>query len=109
MSAKAQKAVLNGHPTQGHVKYKTRYARVRSYWTDFEGAIPYVECRHGEAESDTSRERFEGYMREVPCPDCEGTRLKPEALGVSVSGRSIAEIAMLPIGECAEWLAKLKL
>src|SRR5881409_286066 len=109
LPSKAQKAILNGYPTQVHVRYKNRYGRERSYWTDFEGAIPYVERRHGEAESDTSRERFEGYMREVPCPDCEGTRLKPEALAVTVSGRSIAEIAMLPIGECAEWLAKLKL
>src|SRR5438874_5615401 len=109
LSAKAQKAILNGHATQVHVKYKNRYGRERSYWTDFEGAIPYVERRHGEAESDTSRDRFEGYMREVPCPGCDGTRLKPEALAVTVSGRSIAEVAVLPIGECAQWLAKLKL
>jgi excinuclease ABC subunit A len=109
LSAKAQKAVLNGHPTQVHVRYRNRYGRERSYWTDFEGAIPFVERRHGEAESDTSRDRLEGYMREVPCPACEGTRLKPESLAVTVSGRSIAEVAMLPIGECAAWLAGLKL
>jgi excinuclease ABC subunit A len=92
-----------------HVRYRNRYGRERSYWTDFEGAIPYVERRHGEAESDTSRDRFEGFMREVPCPGCGGTRLKPEALAVTVSGRSIAEVAMLPIGECAAWLAQLTL
>jgi len=109
LSAKAQKAILNGHPTQVHVRYRNRYGRERSYWTDFEGAIPYVERRHGEAESDTSRERFEGFMREVPCPDCEGTRLKPESLAVTVGGRSIADVASLPIGECAQWLGKLKL
>jgi excinuclease ABC subunit A len=109
LTAKAQKAVLNGHATQVHVKYKNRYGRVRSYWTDFEGAIPYVERRHGEAESDTSRERFEGFMREVPCPACEGSRLKPESLAVTVHGRSISEIASLPIGECAGWLRKLNL
>jgi len=109
ISAKGQKAILNGHPTQVHVRYRNRYGRERSYWTDFEGAISYIERRHGEAESDTSRDRFEGYMREVPCPACEGTRLKPESLAVTVSGRSIAEVAMLPIGECAAWLARLKL
>jgi len=109
LSAKAQKAILNGHPTQVHVRYRNRYGRERSYWTDFEGAISYIERRHGEAESDTSRDRFEGYMREVPCPACDGTRLKPESLAVTVSGRSIADVAMLPIGECAAWLAKLKL
>ena len=109
LSAKAQKAILNGHPTQVHVKYKNRYGRERSYWTDFEGAIPYVERRHGEAESDTSRERFEGFMREVPCPGCDGTRLRPESLAVTVHGKSISEVASLPIGECADWLLKLKL
>jgi excinuclease ABC subunit A len=109
LSAKAQKAILNGHPTQVHVRYKNRYGRERSYWTDFEGAIPYVERRHGEAESDTSRERFEGFMREVPCPGCDGTRLRPESLAVTVHGRSISEVAALPNGDCAEWLRKLKL
>jgi excinuclease ABC subunit A len=109
LPAKAQKAILNGHPTQVHVRYRNRYGRERSYWTDFEGAIPYVERRHGEAESDTSRERFEGFMRQVPCPACDGTRLKPESLAVTVHGRSISEVASLPIGDCAEWLRKLKL
>ena len=109
LSAKAQKAILNGHPTQVHVRYRNRYGRERSYWTDFEGAIPYVERRHSEAESDTSRERFEGFMREVPCPGCDGTRLRPESLAVTVHGKSISEVAALPIGECAEWLRKLKL
>jgi excinuclease ABC subunit A len=109
LSAKAQKAILNGHATQVHVKYKNRYGRERSYWTDFEGAITYVERRHGEAESDTSRERFEGFMREVPCPGCDGTRLRPESLAVTVHGKSISEVAAQPIGDCAEWLRKLKL
>src|SRR3954465_15437298 len=109
MSAKSQKAILNGHPTQVHVRYRNRYGRERSYWTDFEGAIPYVERRHSEAESDTSRERFEGFMREGPCPGCDGTRLRPESLAVTVHGRSISEVAALPIGDCAEWLRELKL
>ncbi|MDQ1705909.1 MAG: excinuclease subunit [Frankiaceae bacterium] len=109
LSAKAQKAILNGHATQVHVRYRNRYGRERSYWTDFEGAIPFVERRHSEAESDTSRERFEGFMREVPCPACGGTRLRPESLAVTVHGRSIAEVAALPIGDCAGWLRDLKL
>ena len=73
---------------QVHVRYKNRYGRERSYYTDFEGAIPYVERRHAEAETDTSRERFEGYMREVPCPTCGGARLKPASLAVTV-GRPV--------------------
>ena len=109
LPTKAQKAILNGHATQVHVKYKNRYGRERSYWTDFEGAITYVERRHSEAESDTSRERFEGFMREVPCPGCDGTRLRPESLAVTVHGKSISEVAALPIGDCAQWLQKLRL
>ncbi|MBI1377205.1 MAG: excinuclease ABC subunit UvrA [Frankiales bacterium] len=109
LPAKARKAILQGHSTQVHVRYKNRYGRERSYRTAFEGVIPYVERRHSEADSDTSRERFEGYMREVPCPSCQGARLKPISLAVTLGGRSIAEVASLPIGECALFLADLDL
>ena len=59
--------------TKVHVVTKNRYGRERSYYTTFEGVRPYIERRHTEAETDTSRERFEGFMREVPCPACKGT------------------------------------
>ena len=67
---KARKAILGGHPTKVHVRHRNRYGRERSYYPNFEGVTPYIERRHREAESDTSRERFEGFMREVPCPAC---------------------------------------
>jgi excinuclease ABC subunit A len=69
----------------------------------------YVERRHGEAESDTSRERFEGFMREVPCPACGGTRLKPVSLAVTIGGKSIAEVCALPISDAAGFLRELEL
>src|SRR6059058_2363249 len=109
LSAKARKAILNGHGTQVHVRYRNRYGRERSYYTTFEGVIPYIERRHSEAESDTSRERYAGYMRQVPCPTCKGARLKPVSLAVTMGGKSIADVASLPIGDCAQWLGKLKL
>ena len=109
LSAAARKALLNGYDKQVHVRYKNRYGRERSYYTSFEGAIPYIERRHSEAESDSSRERFAGFMREVPCPTCHGSRLKPIALAVSVDGRSIAEICAQPIGELAKLLRSLEL
>jgi len=107
-----QRALLNGHEQKVHVRYKNRYGRERSYWTTFEGVIPYIQRRHAEAESDTSRERFEGFMREVDCPVCQGTRLKPVSLGVtieSVNGgeKNIAQVTELPIGEAAAYLADL--
>jgi excinuclease ABC subunit A len=109
LPAAARTALLHGYDPQVHVRYKNRYGRERSYYTHFEGAIPYIERRHSEAESDSSRERYAGYMREVPCPSCGGARLKPVSLAVSVDGRSIAEFCALPIGELAKRLLELEL
>ncbi len=109
LPAKARKSLLYGHPTEIHVRYRNRYGRQRSYYTTFEGVVPYVERRHDEAETDTSRERFAGYMREVPCEACGGARLKPVSLAVTVGDRSIAEIAGMPIGDAAEFLRDMKL
>ncbi|HYG93917.1 MAG TPA: excinuclease ABC subunit UvrA [Nocardioides sp.] len=114
LPAKAQRAVLDGHPTKVHVVTRNRYGRQRSYYADFEGVRKYVERRHREAESDTSRERFEGFMREVPCPTCAGSRLKPVSMSVTLGpkdrgGRNIAEVCALPINEAADYLANLDL
>ena len=109
LPAKARKAILNGHETQVHVRYKNRYGRTRSYYTAYEGVIPYIQRRHAESESDSSRERFEGYMREIPCPTCEGARLKPVVLAVTMGGMSIAEVAAMPIGEAAKFLLAMEL
>ncbi|GHD34694.1 excinuclease ABC subunit UvrA [Nocardiopsis kunsanensis] len=106
---KARKALLEGHHTQVHVNYRNRYGRTRSYYTDYEGVIPWVRRRHSETESEFSRERLEGYMRVVPCPTCEGTRLKPVVLAVTVGGRSIAEVARMPLAESAKFLRELEL
>ncbi|HET7015880.1 MAG TPA: excinuclease ABC subunit UvrA, partial [Streptosporangiaceae bacterium] len=109
LPAAARKALLFGYEDQVHVKYKNRYGRERSYYTNFEGAIPYIQRRHADAESDTSRDKFAEYMREVPCPACKGTRLKPLILAVTMDGRSIAEYVSLPIGELAKLLMVLEL
>ena len=109
LPAKARQALLRGYDLQVHVRYKNRYGRERSYYTTFEGVIPWVERRHAEAESDSSREKFAGYMREVPCPSCGGARLKPVSLAVTVDGRSIAELCALPVGELAKLLLTLEL
>src|SRR5689334_12371861 len=109
LPAAAKKALLHGYGDQVHVRYKNRYGRERSYYTNFEGAIPYISRRHAEAESDSSREKFAGFMRQVPCPSCHGTRLKPLTLAVTVDGRSIAEYCALPIGELTKLLRTLEL
>jgi excinuclease ABC subunit A len=109
LPAKAKKALLYGLDQQVHVRYKNRYGRERSYYTNFEGAITYVERRHAEAESDSSREKFAGFMREVPCPTCKGARLKPVSLAVTIDDKSIAAYCAQPIGELAKNLLNLEL
>jgi excinuclease ABC subunit A len=109
LPAKARKSILDGHATKVHVQHTNRYGRKRSYYTSFEGVRPYIERRHRESESDTSRERYEGFMREVPCPVCEGSRLKPVSMAVTLGGKSIAAVCRMPINETAEFLRTIEL
>ncbi|AIG75676.1 UvrABC system protein A [Amycolatopsis japonica] len=114
LPAKVQKAVLHGVDEQVHVRYKNRYGRQRSYYASFEGVIPFLERRQEQTESEYMRERYEGYMREVPCPACQGTRLKPEILAVTLEhktqgDRSIAEVCALSIAEASQFLDELEL
>ncbi|HEX6392948.1 MAG TPA: excinuclease ABC subunit UvrA [Acidimicrobiales bacterium] len=105
-----QKVVLFGSGSRKvHVQYRNRYGRVRSYETHYEGVVPWLSRRHSEADSDYARETIEGYMREVPCPECGGARLKPESLAVTVAGRNIFELCDLPLGESTALMSSLEL
>lgn len=109
LPSRAQKTILHGAEDQVHVRYRNKYGRERSYYTGFEGVMQWIERRHSDTESEWSREKYEGYMRDVPCAACGGARLKPEVLAVTVAGRSIAEVCALSVGECAELLAGVEL
>ncbi len=109
LSVKAKEAILNGFDYEVHVKYKNRYGRVRNYSTGFEGVIPFIQRRHSETDSDYSRDKYEAYMRQTPCPACKGARLKPEVLSVTLGGKSIAEVCALSIDDCAAFLKEVKL
>ena len=109
LSAKAKEAIINGFEYEVHVKYRNRYGRVRNYSTGFEGVVPFIQRRHSETDSDYSRDKYEAYMRETPCPACKGARLKPEVLAVTLGGKSIAEVCALSIDECASFLKEVKL
>jgi excinuclease ABC subunit A len=109
LSAKAKEAILHGFEYEVHVKYRNRYGRTRNYSTGFEGVIPFIHRRHGDTDSDYSRDKFEGYMRQIPCPVCKGARLKPEVLAVTLGGKSISEICELSIAECADFLKSVDL
>ncbi len=114
LPAVARKAILHGSDQQVHVTYRNRYNRQRSYYAEFEGVIPFLERRAAQTDSDFAREKYEGYMREVPCPVCHGTRLKPEILAVTLQhgdrGRlNIAELAALSIKDAAAFFPGLVL
>jgi excinuclease ABC subunit A len=110
LNAKQKKVFLYGAGKERVlVKFRNRYGRVRSYSATYEGVVPYLQRRHTEAESDAVREQIEGYMREVPCNACGGSRLKPLSLAVTIDGRNIAELCDLSIGEAAKTLQDLKL
>src|SRR5690554_2830373 len=99
LSDEVQQAILGGNNFQVTVKWKNRYGREMKYSTGFEGVIPYIERKFLEAESDSARQRYASYLREVPCPVCDGKRLKPEVLAVTINGQSIADACELSLAD----------
>ncbi|MGB9757890.1 MAG: excinuclease ABC subunit UvrA [Candidatus Bipolaricaulaceae bacterium] len=89
--------------------YTTTYGKTRTYYRPFEGVIPYLEQAYREAMSDEAREEIEQYMSALPCPECKGARLRPEALSVTVGGKNIWEITKLTVREALEFFENLKL
>ena len=109
LPARAREAILRGKDYEVKVTYRNRWGRERIYSSGFEGVLDYVMRKHDETESDWSRERYQAYMREIPCPVCDGARLKPEVLAVRVGELSIAQLCELPINEARDFLADLNL
>ncbi|MGB3893466.1 MAG: excinuclease ABC subunit UvrA, partial [Mycolicibacter sinensis] len=114
LPAKARRAILEGSDEQVHVRYRNRYGRTRSYYTDFEGVMAFLQRKMEQTESEQMKERYAGFMRDVPCPECAGTRLKPEILAVTLAAgdygsKSIAQVSDLSIAECSDFLNALTL
>ena len=109
LSAPVRKLLLQGAKGNVVVKYRNRFGRVRSFSQKYEGIIPFIRRRHDEAETDAARDRWGGYMREINCATCNGARLKPASLAVTVADRNISELVDLSIGEAAEFLGQLEL
>ncbi|MBA2317742.1 MAG: excinuclease ABC subunit UvrA [Euzebyales bacterium] len=111
IKAADRRQLLYGLP--GHdkvlVTYTNRYGRKRQYRAAFEGVIPQLLRRHAETESAYVREKIEEYMREVPCSACNGARLRPLVLAVTVGGKSIAEACDQSIADAAGFFANLEL
>jgi excinuclease ABC subunit A len=104
-----QEAVLYGNNFYVQMKCKNRYGRELRYTTGFEGALNYIERKYLEADNDWARGRWSEYLRETPCPDCHGARLRPEVLAVKVASTSIADVCSMSLGESMNFFDKLKL
>ncbi len=111
LPARQRDLLLYAKGVKGRVKvrYENRFGRRRVYEARFEGIVPHLMRRHEESESDAARENIEGYMRQVPCGECNGARLNPMSLAVTVDGRNIHELCEMPIADAAKTLAELDL
>jgi len=109
LSEEARQLLLYGVDDPVYVSYRNRFGRTRTYTQKYEGVLPYIRRRHDEAETDSARERWGSYMREIPCSACQGDRLKPSSLSVTINDRNIAQVAGLSIGEVRDFLIGLTL
>ncbi len=93
----------------GDRKYRVSLGVGRSFETTYEGVIPNLQRRHKETESDFIRRDIERFMHELPCHGCQGLRLKPEILAVTITGKSIMDICQLSIDDAVKFFADIKL
>ncbi|HEX2097646.1 MAG TPA: excinuclease ABC subunit UvrA, partial [Rubrobacteraceae bacterium] len=91
-----------------YVSYRNRYGRKRQYMTQFDGVVGNLEKRYIETDSEYRREKIEEYMSHVPCPKCEGARLRPEALAVTVGEKNIHEFTQLSVTEAEKFFASVE-
>jgi len=91
---------------------KFKYEMERGYWEhegEFEGVVNNLRRRYLETKSENVRYYLYRYMSAIPCGACEGKRLRPESLGVTIYGKSIAYVSSLPIKKILEFLDNLEL
>ena len=106
---KVKDAILNGRNYEVKVKFRNRWGRERSYTTGFEGALTYIQRKKEETESQLVVDRMDSYMREVPCSACQGARLRPEVLAVTIGDLSIAQLSDLSISDAKDFLDSVTL
>ena len=109
LSPGVQKALLDGSRDAIEVVYKRGDRETMRFNVEFEGIVPNLERRLREATSDYAREKLEAFMAMVPCPECHGTRYKPEILSVTVAERNIAELSGMTVLGARRFFAELDL
>ncbi|WP_246150066.1 excinuclease ABC subunit UvrA [Agromyces intestinalis] len=104
-----RQAVLHGDNFEVKVRWRNRFGREMSYTSGFEGVAPYIERQYAQAETDVQRARWAEYLREIPCPVCDGKRLKPEVLSVLVHDASIADVCLMSLTDARAFMDRLHL
>jgi excinuclease ABC subunit A len=89
------------------VTYRNRFGRVRRYSNGYEGVISRLERLYRDTESENSRLALERYMTARDCPDCQGKRLKPESLAVTIGGKNIMDVSTMSVSQAIEWVGTL--
>ncbi len=110
LTAEQRKVLLEG--TGGkkiRFTYTNQYGHHRWYEAVFEGVLANLQRRHTETESEFVREELEKFMSEKPCPACNGQRLKPESLAVTVGDRNIAQVCELSVAAAIDYFQGLRL
>src|ERR671939_214014 len=110
MTDQQLKVILFGTDENIHYKYESRYSDTRwEYRGSFEGIIPNLERVYKQTESESKREELMQFMRELPCDDCHGRRLRKEALSVKIQENSIMDICDLSIDDCYKFFQTIEL
>jgi excinuclease ABC subunit A len=107
LSQEQIKTILYGDGGTITLHYQGAGGHDNKWDTTFEGVIPNLERRYRETDSDYVRQEIEKYMAENPCPACEGARLKPESLAVTVDGVNIHRVSQMSIVEALDWTERL--
>ncbi len=95
--------ILHGEGSAGY-RHKNRFGHVREYYDGFEGVVPRMERLYRDTESENSRAYIERYMVARPCPACQGKRLKPESLAVTIGGSNIMDVSSTSVLDELEWV-----
>ena len=106
---KLQTVLLRGSGKEEVRFFFDQGGRRHFYHKVFEGVVPNLERRYHETDSENVRENLERFMNVMPCPTCEGARLKKESLFVRIGGRSIREVTALSIVEAERYFSELEL
>lgn len=101
---KLDRILYGSNGTQIRVHFQGRNERESTFNTTFEGVIPNLERRYRETNSDFIRNRITEFMCDRPCPTCKGTRLRPEAMAVTVLDKNIVEVTSWPVIHTLEWI-----